>query len=98
MNEEYAALHDVLMRAYKYVSEGKGKERHAGNGERFEDQQIVQLGVWMGSNHFQLGQAIKKLLESTRLPPKQAIHEIIGAIGYAAAGVVHIEMQQKGEQ
>lgn len=97
MSDEYATLRAVLDRAFEQASEGKGKERHAGAAERFEDQQIVQLGEWMGSNHFQIGQACKKALESTRLPPEQARRELLGAINYLAAAVVQIERARGGE-
>lgn len=86
--EGYESLARVLQEALDQAAAGKGKERHANEGEAFEDQQIVQLGEWLGSNHFQLGQAAKKLLESARLPPDRARREILGAINYAAAAVI----------
>jgi len=41
--EPLAAVHD---QALEQAQAGKGAERHAGNGEAFVDQQIVQLGEW----------------------------------------------------
>jgi hypothetical protein len=93
----YAELRRVLDLALDQAANGKGKERHALEGERFEDQQIVQLGAWMGSNHFELGQAVKKLLESARLKPGPAKREILGAINYAAAAVILLERAERAE-
>lgn len=81
----YDSLRDVLREAVEQASVGKGKERHAGHGEAFEDQQIVQEGRWIGSNHGQIFQARKKAMESTRLPPDRARAELLGAIVYIAA-------------
>lgn len=91
--QPYAELRRVLDLALEQASTGKGKERHAIEGERFEDQQIVQLGVWMGSHHFEVGQACKKLLESTRLKPGAGKREILGAINYAVAAYLLLERQ-----
>ena len=84
----------VLAEAAAQARDGKGKERHAGDGERFEDQQIVQLGAWMGSTHFEIGQACKKALESTRLPAARARAELLGAINYLAAAVILIDRDE----
>jgi hypothetical protein len=35
-----------------------------------------------------LGQAIKKILESQRLPKGAAIHELLGAINYLAGAII----------
>lgn len=91
---EYAELAEVLDQALAQAQSGKGKERHAGFAERFVDQQIVQLCEWMGSDgstHFDVGQACKKAIESTRLPDDRAIAELLGAINYLAAAVLVIE-------
>jgi hypothetical protein len=92
----YASLNAVLNRAFEQAARGKGMERHAAPGERFEDQQIVRLGSWMGSTHFQIGQAVKKALESTRMPTARAVPELLGAIVYLAAAVVQRELETKG--
>lgn len=81
----YASLRRVLALAAAQAESGKGKDRHATEGEAFEEQQIVQLGKWMGSSHYEIGQACKKSLESTRLPRDKALAELLGAIVYLAA-------------
>ena len=86
----YELLAAVLDDALEQAQGGKGKERHATTGERFEDQQIVQLGEWMDSGAFAIGQACKKAIESTRLPPARAEAELLGAINYLAAEVIRL--------
>lgn len=88
----YETLASVMDDAIAQAQTGKGKERHAGYGEAFEDQQIVQLGEWMGeSTVFAIGQACKKALESTRLDDESARRELLGAINYLAAAVIVID-------
>jgi hypothetical protein len=88
-SDGYEQLAHVLDRALEHAQAGKGKERHATEGEPFHDQKIVQLCEWMGSTHGAVFQAAKKALESTRLPPDRAELELLGAINYlAAAGLV----------
>ena len=91
---EYMSLARVLDDALKDAQSGKGKEHHAKQGEHFEDQQIVQLGEWMDSTAFAIGQACKKAIESTRLPPDRAKAELRGAINYLAAAVLVIERKE----
>jgi hypothetical protein len=96
----YEALASVLDQALLQAQAGKGVERHAGRGERFEEQQIVQLGEWMGgSTAFAIGQACKKALESTRfdVAPERAIAELLGAINYLAAAVLVIRRRAHQE-
>jgi len=96
---EYSELARVLDDAIAQAQDGKGRERHAGAGEAFEDQQIVQLGEWMDSTAFAIGQACKKAIESLRLPPDRARAERLGAINYLAAAVVQLdraEARRKG--
>lgn len=88
---EYRELARVLSLALCQAQDGKGKDRHAGAGEAFEDQQIVQLGEWMKSTAFAVGQACKKSIESTRLPKDRAIAELLGSINYLAAAVIQLE-------
>lgn len=88
---EYDSLRAVLERAARQAESGKGKLRHALDGEPFEQQQIVRLGEWMASTHFEVGQACKKALESTRLPRGRAVAELLGAINYLAAAVLVLE-------
>lgn len=87
----YETLANVLDSALDQAQSGKGHERHAGPGEAFHDQQIVQLGEWMGSTHGEVFQACKKAIESTRLPPERARAELLGAINYLAAAVIVLE-------
>ncbi len=94
--KKYEKLADVFFLAHQQACEGKGKERHALKGERFEDQQICQLGRWLGSEDFELGQAIKKCLEVNRLDtPERKIHELLGAINFIAAAVILLQEKQK---
>ena len=88
---EYIELARVLGLALEQAQSGKGKERHARPGQRLEDQLIVQLGLELGSNHYELGQACKKALESARLPRERAVPELLGAINYLAAAVLVLE-------
>lgn len=82
----------VLDEALAQAQAGKGIERHSAAGEPFEDQQIVQLGEWMGgSTAYVIGQACKKALESTRLPDDRARAELLGALNYIAAAVIVID-------
>lgn len=87
----YESLASVLDEALEQAQTGKGVERHACEGEAFEDQQIVQLGEWMGSTHYEIGQACKKAIESTRMSAWRARNELLGAINYLAAAVVLID-------
>lgn len=86
----YERLAAVLDEALGHASHGKGKERHADAGP-FEEQPTVTIGRWLESNHFALGQAIKKARESARLEPARARHELLGAICYLAAAVIGLD-------
>lgn len=94
---EYTELERVLSEAVAQASEGKGKERHAVEGERFEQQMICQLGRWMGDScpaaNGPIFQVCKKALEATRLPRDRAIAELYGVIVYAAAAIRLFEEQ-----
>lgn len=92
---EYSELARVLDDAIAQAQDGKGRERHAGDGEAFEDQQIVQLGEWLDSTAFAVGQACKKAIESLRLPPDRARAELLGAINYLAAAVIQSERRER---
>lgn len=92
----YEQLAAVLDEALVQAQTGKGRDRHS-SGEPFHDQQIVQLGEWMGaSTAFAIGQACKKSLESTRLDPDRARAELLGAINYLAAAVLVIDRRDRG--
>ena len=85
--EGYEALGLALGEAVAQASRGKGSERHAEKGEAFSDQLIMSIPKRLGPGGecFCLGQALKKICESRRLPPDRARAEILGAINYLAA-------------
>ena len=85
--DPYATLRKVFADAVLQAEGGKGKERHATEGEAFEDQKICEIRKRVGSG-YTLGQAIKKCIESKRLPKDRAIAELLGAINYIAAEVI----------
>lgn len=87
---QYFELERILKLALEQASEGKGSERHA-NGEDFEKQKICEISRRLGSNDYNLGQAVKKIYESKRLPKERAIAELLGAINYIAAGIIILE-------
>jgi hypothetical protein len=87
----YNELERIFALALEQASAGKGSERHDPQGESFDDQQIVKYGLWQGSNHFCVGQAVKKLIESCNLEPEAAKRELLGAIVYAAGAYRTLE-------
>jgi hypothetical protein len=93
VSKEYRQLARVLRGAYNQASKGKGKDRHAVTGEAFEDQQICEITRRLQGNPAAgaLFQAVKKIYESGRLPKKQAIAELHGAINYTGAAILVIE-------
>lgn len=86
---KFGPFRHQLMRAYKMVAEGKGQERH-GAGRAWNDQPIITISRTVGVG-FPLGQALKKIEESTRMGDEPAIRELLGAIGYICAAVQIIE-------
>ncbi len=82
-----------LMRAYKMVAEGKGQQRH-GAGRAWNDQPIMTISRSVGVG-FPLGQALKKIEESTRMADDAAVNELLGSIGYICAAVQAIEEGQR---
>ncbi|ENL9127512.1 hypothetical protein AB6J89_004719 [Salmonella enterica] len=87
----YDDLFNVLALAYDQAARGKGKERHA-NDKPFNQQPLMQLADKFGTG-FLLGQASKKLEECTGLPYGQDVKEILGAIVYSCAAVMHLELE-----
>lgn len=85
----YEKLDDVLSRAFKQASEGKGAERHA-NELPFHEQPMQQVNAMVGVG-FSHGQAIKKIVESQNMAPEKAVHELLGAICYLAGSIITIE-------
>jgi hypothetical protein len=89
---KFQPLKQVLDQALAQTQSGKGRERHNPAGDQpFLDQQIVRFGDWMGSNHFQVGQAVKKAIESTKLPKERARAELLGAIVYLGAAILMLD-------
>lgn len=84
----YASLDLVLKAALNQAADGKGKERHA-EGEPFQEQPIIWIEKYFKS--YQLGQAVKKIHESQRLPYEQAVGELLGAINYLAARIIFLK-------
>lgn len=91
-NPDYASLRAILDRAFEQAASGKGAERH-GQSLPFEEQpmQLIQQLVGPG---FALGQAIKKVQESTRMDKDAAVRELLGAIVYVAGAVIFLEAQK----
>lgn len=92
----YEPLARVLDEALEQAQRGKGAIRHATPGEPFVDQPIVRICELLGDGgrSFALGQAVKKALESPRLPDAHARAELLGAINYLAAAVLLIDRRQ----
>ena len=90
----YDSLADVLSRAFDQAAGGKGHERHAVD-KPFDEQPMQGIQDLVGSG-FALGQAIKKIQESQRLPAGRDVSELLGAINYIAGAVIHIEALERG--
>jgi len=90
--DNYASLSNVLRRAYDQASSGKGQERH-GQDLPFAKQPMQLIQDLCGEG-FALGQAMKKMQESQRLPHDAAIRELLGAINYIAGAIIHKEKPQ----
>lgn len=95
----YEPLYTALMDAFNQSAFGKGKERHA-DDRPFEDQLICTTTRDVGLG-YPKGQAIKKIVESTKLRQLKGIdaeiHELLGAIVYVAAAVVILKEQKTKE-
>lgn len=88
--DPYQTLETILAEAHHQASKGKGKDRHALDGERFEDQQICEIGRRLKGNPAAgpLFQAVKKVYESGRLGGEAGVRELLGSINYIVAGVI----------
>lgn len=91
----YDDLFHVLALAYDQAARGKGKERHA-NNKPFAQQPLFELADKF-STGFLLGQAAKKLEESMGLTYGSDVKELLGAIVYTAAAIMHLEMEAERE-
>jgi len=87
----YDELFDILAAAYDQAARGKGVERH-GNGLPFIQQPIMKLTEVFGTG-FPLGQAAKKLEESTGMTFGPDCKELLGAIVYTCAGIIGLEKE-----
>jgi hypothetical protein len=89
-DDRYPELWAVLMDAWEQATAGKGAERHGTDG-RYEDQPTYWIGKQVGRG-FQLGQALKKIIEAERLEERgdteAANRERLGAIVYVAFGII----------
>ena len=100
----YEGLADVLIHALDQAQKGKGAERHARDGQAFEDQMIRGIPEFLNRYlpegtppgiGFVLGQALKKMIEAQRLPTThQRYAEVLGAINYLASTVVRVGASQ----
>lgn len=87
MAKPYDSLQEVLKQAFLQAAEGKGKERHAVGDTPFEKQPCCTIAREVGLG-FPLGQAMKKIIESNRLPKERGIAELLGSIVYIAAAII----------
>lgn len=88
-------LYDHLMAAIEQAMFGKG-ERHGGATVPFLDQPIFHYAKMHGRG-FLTGQAAKKLEEAASTRTGAAFRmEVLGAIVYAAAALIHEEGQNNG--
>ena len=83
----YEKLYEVMLKAVDQAAWGKGRQRHAVDGQPFHEQQICEITRRVGRG-YPLGQAIKKCIESQRLDRDAAVNEILGAINYLCADVI----------
>lgn len=89
VDPKYEDLYRVLMDAYQQAAVGKGSQRHA-NDRPFKDQPMQSI-IALNGKGFATGQISKKVQESLRMEPEHAIHELLGAIVYAAGLIVYIQ-------
>lgn len=91
----YEKLNEILSEALKQASIGKGKERHATEGEPFHEQQICEITRRLNGNPAAgaLFQAVKKIYESGRVSPEAGVHELLGAINYISAAIIVLREQ-----
>lgn len=87
----YNSLKTVLDYAFLQATAGKGKARHASE-DKFTEQPVMWIEKHFKS--FQLGQAVKKIHESQRLPFNLAEAELLGAINYIAAHIISKWMEK----
>lgn len=92
----YAALREVLDMALEQASIGKGKERHAPNDERFEDQRMLSISRLLASEYGMAYQVCKKVSEGLILPTtERKVAELLGAINYIAGIVIYLREKDR---
>jgi len=92
--EEYDMLHDILHEALVQAACGKGRDRHAAQGERFEEQRMQTISHLLRTERGMAFQAIKKLTEGLDLEDINAQkRELLGAINYIAGIIIYLESQ-----
>jgi hypothetical protein len=84
----YEPMARVFEEALAHASRGKGHRRHGRDGQDVADQPTLTICAMLGSEDFALGQAIKKALESKRLPLDRAELDLRGAMNYLALAVL----------
>lgn len=90
----YSELADVLHDAYEQAANGKGRDRHDW-GEDFTSQWICD-GLYYHGVGAALFQAEKKIREVHKLGDNPAkVHELLGAIVYLAAAVLHLRQKEE---
>ena len=95
--DPYYALAAVLGDALEQASKGKGKERHAPNGERFEEQRMLAISRLLNSERGMAFQVCKKVTEGIDLPTtERKVAELLGAINYIAGMVIFLREKDGG--
>lgn len=86
----YRPLIDVLVRALDQAAIGKGRERHA-NDLPFLQQPMQMHCDALKTNAGLVYQVCKKMGEAQSMDPEKAVHEMLGAIVYAAGAILWLE-------
>lgn len=95
LDDNYLELEEILLQALEQASGGKGAERH-GQDKPFEEQPMMKIQEMVGQG-FALGQAIKKIQESSRFKePERRKAELLGAINYIAGAILFEEKSLEG--
>jgi hypothetical protein len=87
---KYDALRRVFDLALLQAAYGKGAERHA-NGQPFDRQPMMEISRMIGGPTGCFYQAMKKVQEASRMEPKAAKRELLGAINYLAGAYLLLE-------
>ncbi len=87
VDEGYLELWDILGASFDFAASGKGHQRHGQDGTPWNEQRHVRIGKALGLG-FALGQAMKKVEESTGMDWDAAERELHGAITYLASAIL----------